>query len=340
MKCTRRLRPRTFHCPESALDPAQPGITLRVIAIDDDRELLELVSRALAAEPDQNSSQSSIPSKGSTCPPPPGRPSSSSIWWCPPSPAWTSIRPRRPHRPRHRCHPRGRDYSAESAVEAVRKGAASTSTNPSRVYSSATASRPSCPESVAAVALKSSKPACPTPAVSTDRRPRSGRQRGLCKNLRAAPYFRTVMIGGPTGTAKNSPPAPSITSAPWPPALSSVCNCAANPTVSSKANYSATPARVYQRHRRQTGNVRSRPRRDALLDEIGKIPSPARPNCWRRRNPRNSARRATASRKVDVRIIFATNRNLQHEVERRPSAKISSFRISMMKSTSPARGTA
>ena len=55
-----------------------------------------------------------------------------------------------------------------------------------------------------------------------------------------------------------------------------------------------------------------------FLDEIGEIPPASQAKLLRAVETREIQRvGATASRKVDVRIVCATNRNLQHEVEKK-----------------------
>jgi DNA-binding NtrC family response regulator len=149
---------------------------------------------------------------------------------------------------------------------------------------------------------------------------------------RAAPYFRTILITGATGTGKELVAHAIHRLSPAAHGPFKVCNCAAIPEslVESElfghvrgAFTSATSDKPGMFEAAHGGTL--------FLDEIGELPAAAQAKLLRAVEKQEIQRvGSTVLRKVDVRIVCATNRTLQREVEIRNFREDLFFRISMV----------
>ncbi len=149
---------------------------------------------------------------------------------------------------------------------------------------------------------------------------------------RAAPYVRTVLITGASGTGKELVARAIHRLSPGGSGPFVVCNCAAIPEslVESElfghvrgAFTSATSDKAGMFEAANGGTL--------FLDEIGEMPASAQAKLLRIvENHEVQRLGSTVSRKVDVRIVCATNRNLQRDVEMKNFREDLFFRISML----------
>jgi len=149
---------------------------------------------------------------------------------------------------------------------------------------------------------------------------------------RAAPYFRTVLVTGASGTGKELVARAIHRLSPGRSGPFVVCNCAAIPEslVESElfghvrgAFTSATSDKAGMFEAAGGGTL--------FLDEIGEMPLSAQAKLLRIVENHEVQRvGSTVSRKVDVRIVCATNRNLQQDVEMKKFRADLFFRISMV----------
>jgi DNA-binding NtrC family response regulator len=149
---------------------------------------------------------------------------------------------------------------------------------------------------------------------------------------RAAPYFRSVLISGPSGTGKELVARAIHRLSPGGAGPFVVCNCAAIPEhlVESElfghvrgAFTSATSDKAGMFEAANGGTL--------FLDEIGEMPLSAQAKLLRIVENHEVQRvGSTVSRKVNVRIVCATNRNLQRDVEMKKFREDLFFRISMV----------
>ena len=149
---------------------------------------------------------------------------------------------------------------------------------------------------------------------------------------RVAPYFRTVLITGATGSGKEVLAQAMHRLSPAANGPFVVCNCAAIPENLLESELfghvrgaftSATSDKAGMFEAAHGGTL--------FLDEIGELPVSAQAKLLRAVQT-NEVQRvgSTVSRKVDVRIICATNRNLQREIALKTFREDLFFRISMV----------
>jgi len=149
---------------------------------------------------------------------------------------------------------------------------------------------------------------------------------------RAAPYLGTVLITGASGTGKELVARAIHRLSPGAAGPFVVCNCAAIPEnlVESElfghvrgAFTGATSDKAGMFEAANGGTL--------FLDEIGEMPVTAQAKLLRAvENHQVQRVGSTVLRKVDVRIVCATNRNLQEEVETKNFREDLFFRISMI----------
>ena len=149
---------------------------------------------------------------------------------------------------------------------------------------------------------------------------------------RVAPYFRTVLVTGATGTGKELVAHAIHKLSPAARGPFVVCNCAAIPEnlVESElfghmrgAFTSATSDKAGLFEAAHGGTL--------FHDEIGEMPLAAQAKLLRAVERQEVQRvGSTVTRKLDVRIVCATNRNLQREVELRNFREDLYYRIAMV----------
>jgi transcriptional regulator with PAS, ATPase and Fis domain len=149
---------------------------------------------------------------------------------------------------------------------------------------------------------------------------------------RAAPYFRTVLITGVTGTGKELVAHAVHRLSPASRGPFVVCNCAAIPECLLESELfghvrgaftSATSDKAGMFEAANGGTL--------FLDEIGEMPVQAQAKLLRAVENQEVQRvGSTTSRKIDVRIVCATNRNLPKEVEMKNFREDLFYRISMV----------
>ena len=150
--------------------------------------------------------------------------------------------------------------------------------------------------------------------------------------MRVAPYFRNVLISGATGTGKELVAQAIHRLSPAARGPFVVCNCAAIPENLLETELfghvrgaftSATGDKAGMFEAANGGTL--------FLDEIGEMPAAAQAKLLRAvQNQEVQRVGSTMLRKVDVRVVCATNRNLQKEVEAKNFREDLFFRISMV----------
>ena len=149
---------------------------------------------------------------------------------------------------------------------------------------------------------------------------------------RAAPYFRTILFSGATGTGKELAARATHKLSPASRGPFVVCNCAAIPEnlfeseLFGHVRGSFTSASADKAGMFEMANGGS-----LFLDEIGEIPLAAQAKLLRAVESGEVQRvGATVPRRIDSRIICATNRNLQNETAAKNFREDLYFRISMI----------
>ncbi len=150
--------------------------------------------------------------------------------------------------------------------------------------------------------------------------------------LRTAPFFRNILIAGATGTGKELVARAIHGLSPAARGPFVACNCAAIPEslVESelfghvRGAFTNATSDVQGMFEAASGGT-------LFLDEIGEMPIAAQAKLLRAVQYQEVQRLgSTGVRKVDVRIVCATSRNLQKEVERKTFREDLFFRISMV----------
>ena len=154
----------------------------------------------------------------------------------------------------------------------------------------------------------------------------------FARTRRAAPYFRTVLITGGSRTGKELVARAIHKLSPGALGPFAVCNCAAIPESLVESELfghvrgtftSATSDKAGMFEAANGGTL--------FLDEIGEMPVSAQAKLLRAVENQEVQRvGSTAMRKIDVRIVCATNRDLQKELEMKNFREDLFFRISML----------
>jgi DNA-binding NtrC family response regulator len=150
--------------------------------------------------------------------------------------------------------------------------------------------------------------------------------------VRAAPFFRTALISGATGTGKELVARVFHRLSPASRGPFVVCNCAAMPENLIESQMFGHIRGAF------TGAIGDVPGMfeaahggTLFLDEIGEIPITAQAKLLRAVQSQEIQRVGSPTlRKVDVRIVGATNRNLQEEVAMKNFREDLFFRLSML----------
>jgi DNA-binding NtrC family response regulator len=149
---------------------------------------------------------------------------------------------------------------------------------------------------------------------------------------RIAPYFRTVLITGATGSGKEVLAHAIHQLSPAARGPFVVCNCAAIPeNLLESELFGHVRGAFTSATSDKTGMFEAAHGGVLFLDEIGEMPVAAQAKLLRAVQSHEIQRvGSTVSRKVDVRIVCATNRNLAHEMETKNFREDLFFRISMV----------
>jgi DNA-binding NtrC family response regulator len=155
---------------------------------------------------------------------------------------------------------------------------------------------------------------------------------GFSRIMRAAPYFRTALITGATGTGKELVARVFHHLSPVSRGPFVVCNCAAIPESLIENQLFGHMRGAFTGASGDSPGVFEAAHGGTLfLDEIGEIPVAAQAKLLRvAQNQETQRLGSTAHRKVDVRIVCATNRDLRKEVAMKTFREDLFFRISMV----------
>lgn len=154
---------------------------------------------------------------------------------------------------------------------------------------------------------------------------------------RAAPYFRTALITGSTGTGKELAARAMHRLSPVSRGPYSVCNCAAIPeNLIESELFGHVRGAFTSASSDKPGMFEVASGGTLFLDEIGDMPLAAQAKLLRAVENQEIQRvGSTIPRKIDVRIVCATNRNLAQEVETKTFRQDLFFRISMVQIRMP-----
>ena len=150
--------------------------------------------------------------------------------------------------------------------------------------------------------------------------------------LRTAPYFRTVLITGATGTGKELVAAAFHRLGPASRGPFVVCNCAAIPeNLMESQLFGHMRGAFTDATTDLPGMFEAAHGGTLFLDEIGEMPVGAQAKLLRAvQNQEVQRLGSSVVRKVDVRIVCASNKNLQKEVALKNFRDDLYFRISMV----------
>ncbi len=154
----------------------------------------------------------------------------------------------------------------------------------------------------------------------------------FARTRRVAPYFRTVLISGATGTGKELVARAIHRLSPAARGPFVVCNCAAIPeSLLESELFGHVRGAFTSATNDKPGMFEAANGGTLFLDEIGEMPFAAQAKLLRAVENQEVQRvGSTALRKVDVRIVCATNRNLQKEAEMKNFREDLFYRISMV----------
>jgi DNA-binding NtrC family response regulator len=149
---------------------------------------------------------------------------------------------------------------------------------------------------------------------------------------RAAPYFRTVLITGASGTGKELVAQAIHRLSPASRGPFTVCNCAAIPeSLLESELFGHVRGAFTSATNDKPGIFEAAHGGTLFLDEIGEMPVAAQAKLLRAVERQEVQRvGSNVTRRVDVRIVCATNRNLQREMEMKNFREDLFFRVSML----------
>ena len=154
---------------------------------------------------------------------------------------------------------------------------------------------------------------------------------------RVGPHFQTALITGQTGTGKELAAQALHALSPVANGPFIVCNCAAIPeNLVESELFGHVKGSFTGAVQDKTGLFEAAHNGSLFLDELGELPLAAQAKLLRAVQQQEIQRvGATFTRKVNVRIIAATNRNLQQEVEKKTFREDLLFRLSMVEIVLP-----
>ncbi len=149
---------------------------------------------------------------------------------------------------------------------------------------------------------------------------------------RVAPHFRTALVTGATGTGKEQVARALHNLSPVAAGPFTVCNCAAIPeNLVESELFGHTRGSFTGATHDQAGMFEHAHGGVLFLDEIGELPLPAQAKLLRAvQNQEIQRVGSPALRKVNVRIVAATNRDLRAQVEEKLFREDLFFRLAMV----------
>jgi DNA-binding NtrC family response regulator len=154
----------------------------------------------------------------------------------------------------------------------------------------------------------------------------------FAKVRRIAPHFRSVLVSGPTGSGKELVAQALHHLSPAPSKPFVVCNCSAIvETLFESELFGYVRGAFTGAHQDKAGLFESANTGTVFLDEIGELPLNAQAKLLRVLQNQEIQRVGSPSaRKVDVRVIAATNRDLRSMVEQRTFREDLYYRLAMV----------
>jgi DNA-binding NtrC family response regulator len=149
---------------------------------------------------------------------------------------------------------------------------------------------------------------------------------------RVAPYFRNVLVTGATGTGKELAAKAIHRLSRERPGPFIVCNCAAIPeNLVESELFGHVRGSFTSASSDKAGLFEAASGGTLFLDEIGELPAAAQAKLLRAVETQEIQRvGSTVTRKIDVRVVCATNRDLRKEVEKKNFREDLLFRIAMV----------
>jgi transcriptional regulator with PAS, ATPase and Fis domain len=159
----------------------------------------------------------------------------------------------------------------------------------------------------------------------------------VAKIRRVSPHFRTVLVNGPTGTGKELVAAALHRLSPVVLGPFAVCNCSAiADTLVESELFGYVRGAFTGAAQDKVGLFEYANRGAVFLDEIGELPLAAQGKLLRvLQNQEVQRVGSPATRKVDVRVIAATNRNLRAMVSEGKFREDLYYRLTMVSITLP-----
>jgi DNA-binding NtrC family response regulator len=159
----------------------------------------------------------------------------------------------------------------------------------------------------------------------------------FAKVRRIAPHFRTALVTGPTGTGKELVAQALHKLSPVASKTFAVCNCAAiMDTLFESELFGYVKGAFTGATQDKTGLFEYANGGTVFLDEIGELPLNAQAKLLRVLQQHEVQRvGSSAVRKVDVRVIVATNRDLRQLVAEKRFREDLYYRLSMLEITLP-----
>jgi DNA-binding NtrC family response regulator len=152
------------------------------------------------------------------------------------------------------------------------------------------------------------------------------------KIRRIAPHFRAVLVTGPTGVGKELVARALHQASPFHAGPFVAVNCSAiSETLAESELFGHVKGAFTGAHQEKVGTFEYANGGTAMLDEIGEMPLPMQAKLLRvLQNQEFQRVGSPAVRKVDVRVVAATNRNLSEMVAQREFREDLYFRLSMV----------
>ena len=231
------------------------------------------------------------------------------------------------------------DYSTASAVEAIQKGAADYLTKPISVADL----RARVGKLIAEMKLKRETFQLEEKLVSSFKFQgmvaRSPRMLEVFSTLgRIAPHFRTVLVGGPSGTGKELVARALHQMSPVARGPFVVCNCAGVPESLAESEWFGYVKGAFTgANQDKLGLFEHANGGTIFLDEIGETPLSLQAKLLRVLQSHEIQRVGSPlARKLDLRIVAATNRDLKQEVREKRFREDLYYRLSIVDIKLPA----